>query len=99
MIKAFTILILQSDNLIDLVKDYTAIFFITEIDDCVFPLAQNGYLGPVLKRSVENAMSDGNTSLRDASEHPIRSIGFMTILSGTFEILIFMASNQMDGEW
>jgi len=46
VIFASTVLILQSENIIDLVKDYTAIFFISEINDFVFELASRGYLGP-----------------------------------------------------
>jgi len=46
VIFASTVLILQSENIIDLVKDYTAIFFISEINDFIFELASRGYLGP-----------------------------------------------------
>ena len=94
VVAASTILILQSENIIDLVKDYTAIFFISEIDDFVFQLAFQGYLGGVLKKDTNDAK---DTSVPDVKEHPIRTFGFMIIFSTMMALWIFMTNKQQSG--
>lgn len=89
-----TVLILQSENIIDLVKDYTAIFFISEIDDFVFQLAFQGYLGNVLKKDTNDAK---DTSVPDVKEHPIRTFGFMIIFSTMMALWIIVTNNQQNG--
>ena len=94
VIVAPTVLILQSDNIIDLVKDYTAIFFISEIDDFVFYLAFQGYLGDVLKKNTNDAK---DTCVPDLKEHPIRTFGFMTIFRTMMALWIFVTNKQQNG--
>ena len=95
VIVASTVLILQSDNIIDLVKDYTAIFFISEIDDFVFYLlAFQGYLGDVLKKNTNDAK---DTCVPDVMEHPIRTFGFMTIFRTMMALWIFVTNKQQNG--
>jgi len=89
-----TVLILQSENIIDLVKDYTAVFFISEIDDFVFQLASQGYLGGVLKKDTNDAK---DTSVPGVKEHPFRMFGFMAIFSTMMALWIFVTNNQQSG--
>ena len=91
---ASTVLILQSENIIDLVKDYTAVFFISEIDDVVFQLASQGYLGGLLKKDAEDAK---DTCVPDVKEHPFRTFGFLTMFSLMFTSWIFVTNNQRFG--
>ena len=94
VVVASTILILQSDDIIDLVKDYTAILFISEIDDFVFGLADNGYLGPDLEQGAEDVK---DKEVQNAPEHPIRSIGFITIFGLMMASWVYVMNNQVDG--
>jgi len=94
VVAASTVLILQSDNIIDLVKDYTAIFFISEIDDFVFKLAFQGYLGDALKKDTNDAK---DTCVPDVKEHPFRMFGFMTIFSTMMALWIFVSNKQQSG--
>ena len=91
---ASTVLILQSENIIDLVKDYTAVFFISEIDDVVYQLASQGYLGSLLKKDAEDAK---DTCIPDVKEHPFRTFGFLTMFSLMFTSWIFVTNNQRSG--
>lgn len=93
VILASTILILQSDNIIDLVKDYTAILFISEIDNFVFNLAQQGYLRSDFKKSTEEAKEK---EIYDVSEHTLRFIGFITILGMMLALWVYVMNNQLD---
>lgn len=94
VVAASTVLILQSDNIIDLVKDYTAIFFISEIDDFVFTLAFEGYLGAVLKETTDHAKE---TCVPDVKEHPFRTFGFMTIFGTMMALWVYVTNNQLNG--
>ncbi len=96
VVVASTILILQSDSIINLVKDYTAILFISEIDDFVYTLADYGYLGKGFKRASDKVKEK---DLNDALEHPIRSIGFMTIFGVMVGSWVYVLNNQIDGNF
>ena len=47
------VIILQSSNVIDLFKDFTALILISEIDNLVFSLASKSYFGEKLKDETE----------------------------------------------
>ncbi len=96
VIAASTGLIIQSDNIIDLVKDYTAIFFISEIDDFVFTLAAQGYIGDALKKSAKTAEA---TCVSDVNQHPFRLFGFVSIFSIMISCWIYVTTNQSNGEF
>ena len=49
------LLIVQSTNVVDLLKDYTALFVISSIDDIFYLVAANGYLGTQLASTTEEA--------------------------------------------
>ena len=49
------VIILQSDNNVDLLKDFTALFVISSIDDMVFFMADYGYLGQTLSIEASDA--------------------------------------------
>jgi len=51
------VIIVQSDNIIDLLKDFTSLMFISEINDIVFYVASIGYLGRELKRDTKRSQS------------------------------------------
>ncbi len=54
VICATFVVIVQSDNIIELLKEFTALMVLSEIDNIFFGLATNGYLGPtLLKKTIE----------------------------------------------
>ncbi len=94
VIAASTVLILQSDNIIDLVKDYTAIFFISEIDEFIFRLSLTGYLGGKFSRKADESRK---VTVPDVKEHPFRLFGFMAIFSIMLGCWMFVSKNQKNG--
>jgi len=51
------VIIVQSDNIIDLLKEFTSLMFISEINDIVFFVASMGYLGRGLKKDTKRSQS------------------------------------------
>ena len=49
------IVIVQSDNILDLLKDFTALLVISMIDDMFFFMADHGYLGESLSKKTNKA--------------------------------------------
>lgn len=46
------IVVIYTDNLLDLVKDFTALFIISEIDEKIFELVDDSYFGPRLQKEA-----------------------------------------------
>ncbi len=55
MLFVTTVLIVQSDNIINLLKEFTALMALSETDNVIFWLAVNGYLGGELQRNTIRA--------------------------------------------
>lgn len=49
------VIIAGSDNIIDLIKDFTALLVIADIDDVVFRMVDNGYFGENLRNEADKA--------------------------------------------
>ena len=49
------LVIVQSDNIVELLKDFTALLVISKIDDMCFFMADHGYLGQSLSRITKKA--------------------------------------------
>ncbi len=60
------ILIIQSRDLIDLLKDFTALFFVSEIDNIVFKATDQCYFGHTLKGKAEVVK---NVHIEDLPDH------------------------------
>ena len=59
------IIIVQSGNVVDLLKDFTALFAISSIDDVLFILAEDGHLGEDLQKKtgyVKRAKVEGSVA-------------------------------------
>jgi len=48
------LLIMRSDFVLDLLLNFSAIYFVTELDDMVFGLASEGFLGRTLKKETKS---------------------------------------------
>jgi len=51
------LVIVQSDDLVDLLKDFTALFVISSVDDVFFIMASHGFLGGELSRAADATSS------------------------------------------
>ena len=54
--------VVGSDDLVDLLKDITALMFVSEIDDGIFLLCQHGFFGPQLKASAKRILDISYTT-------------------------------------
>ncbi len=105
------VLIVQSDNIIDLLKDFAALMILSETDNIIFWLAVNGYLGKELQRNTIRAreieIKDEVVTLDDEDPRHISASstrGFLirSIILLSITILmtggwIAIAVNQMNG--
>jgi hypothetical protein len=96
VILSSTVLLIQSNNIIDLVKDYTAIFFVSEIDEVVFKLTHEGYLGMKLQ---EKAKEVKGVELKDIAQYVYRSVAFMIIFTAMLSLWIVVVTNQINGTY
>lgn len=49
------IVVIYTDNLLDLVKDFTALFIISDIDEKIFQLVDDSYFGPRLQNEAQSS--------------------------------------------
>ncbi len=68
------VIIVQSDNIIDLLKDFTALMVLSETDNIMFHLATQGYLGQTLLRQTANA-TDRSVDTSSKSSNSIVPLG------------------------
>jgi len=57
---ASIIIILQSDDIVELLKDFTALFVISSVDDIFFILSDHGYFGVDLSNKSDKTQSTRN---------------------------------------
>jgi len=53
ILSASFVLIMQSENTVDLLKDYSALFVISEVDNLLFNVADMGYVGSILSGKAD----------------------------------------------
>ncbi len=101
------VIIVQADNIIDLLKDFTALMVISEVDNVLFQLASHGYLGNKLTNIASKVGDTSITSSNFASEslhaRQKRSglfyvrLVFFLLLTGMFSGWGVIFSNQRRG--
>ena len=74
-------IILQSDNVIDLFKDFTALILISEIDNLAFSLANQNNFGYELKDKADK-INKVELVIDDKKKQKIRRIAFLAIFAG-----------------
>ena len=85
------IIILQSDNVLDLFKDFTALFLISDIDNRVFDLASQSYFGEKLKDE-----SDKISKVKVVDNHANKQkLGCIPV----HQIVFFVICASMVGGW
>ncbi len=102
------VIIVQASHIIDLLKDFTALMVISEVDNIMFQLAKHGYLGDELSAQVEK-VEDNNVASSmsyNSSSQSIRQrktglllvrLVFLTLLFGMIGWWADILSKQIDG--
>lgn len=92
------VVIVQSDNMIDLLKDFTALFFVSEIDNIVFDVTRRGYFGQKLAHEAEATM---NKAIPDKSKRSFiaRSVLVLVIGAGMMGCLVYVTVGQESGKY
>ncbi len=106
------VIIVQADNIIDLLKDFTALMVISEVDNILFQLASNGYLGDELSAATvrvrEAEIETASTSLTQSGLSRLRGklrnngilfvrLVFFLLLLGMFGGWTWIYINQSRG--
>mmetsp|Transcript_7796 Transcript_7796/g.11548 ORF Transcript_7796/g.11548 Transcript_7796/m.11548 type:complete len:1061 (+) Transcript_7796:217-3399(+) len=96
-------IIVQSDNIIDLLKDFTALMFISEIDNILFQLAAYGYLGDALRKETEKVIAvkitvHGMRTRLKVGTVFVRAI-FLSLLAGMFGSWTAIVIKQVNGDY
>lgn len=89
-----TLVIMRADNIIDLLKDYTALIVISDIDNAVFLLAKHGYLGNRLQEAADDSEE---VEVQDQKVKKWRFFGFAIIvilLFGLYSTVIYYQDNM-----
>jgi hypothetical protein len=95
------LLIVQSTNVVDLLKDYTALFVISSIDNIFYFVAKNGYLGHHLAMRATEAKGvlvfTNDTHSKDTFSFPQRLL-FFIILFGMLGGWVVTMVGQIQGK-
>jgi len=102
------VVIVQSDNIIDLLKDFTALMVLAETDNVLFGLAKYGYLGETLEnktthvseteiRPPKNDMDDKASSHRTIFR--VRSALLVCVFTPMLGGWLAIVMNQINGEF
>jgi hypothetical protein len=96
------VLILQSTDLIDLLKDFTALFIVASLDNFVYASILDGYFGHLFDKELERKeiikiKSDTRFTFCLCKKLPVQSFFFGLILSVMIAIWTYVAYNQQMG--
>ena len=102
------IVIIRSDELVKLLRDFTALYFLSEIDNIVFRVASQGYFGENLKartekvKNVKQMDETTNTTSCAAVERFIRYLKIFVLFAlavSMFSYLVDVMKRQLSGKF
>jgi hypothetical protein len=96
------VIIVQSDNIIDLLKDFTALMVLSETDNILFHLADLGYLGEELQKEAKRAKENDSSSVEEKSGwkyYFFRSKSLFILLLPMVIGWIIIVRNQITGTY
>ena len=106
------VVIVQSEILISLLKDFTALYFVSEIDNIVFRVASLGYFGQNLKmrtERVKNVKLEEEPDLEDITSivspvmerfrRNLKIAILCALVASMFGYLIYVADSQISGDF
>jgi len=94
------VIVIRSESIIDLFKDFAAIQVISLIDNAIFMLAKNGYIGEILAKEAKNATM---TEVEDKHKSvfggclPLHSLITTTVALFMLSIWLFIVIRQTNG--
>ncbi len=91
--------VLGSENPVDLLKDYTALLVISQIDNVMFYIAEYGYFGSNLAKAADEAKSFHIQQERMATRREliVKMIVMITLLCALFVPFGFIVERQQTG--
>ena len=107
------VLIMQSENIIDLIKDFTALVIISKFDNVVFQLAVAGFFGEELQldalkvkeiefteRRDETQLTPGNSiqKVKKCTGSALRPICLAVIVAIVFGGWVYFVTQQIQGK-
>jgi len=97
---AMWLLVMTSDRVVDIILNFTAINFISNIDDLAFELAGSGVFGPAVKEEVSNISE--HAKLPACVHRERKDVWYWRVMATTFLFLfgfmIFVFVNQDSSE-
>jgi hypothetical protein len=92
------VIVAQGENLIDLLKDSTALFFVSSIDNVIFFCANTGYFGQKVGRQAQATTEE---SIADGKKWSYKARIIVVIIIGSIMIiaLSYVAYGQVSGNY
>jgi len=100
ILTASFILIIQSENTVDLLKDYSALFVISEVDNLFFNVADMGYVGTILSEKADEVKAK---NFNEENKEQRNKAWLTSVLLFLFAIFffawLFISFGQADGKF
>jgi len=100
ILTASFILIIQSENSVNLLKDYSALFVISEVDNLFFNVADMGYVGTILSENAEEVKAKKfNEENKEKRNKAWLTLALLFLFAIFFSAWIFVFVGQTDGKY
>lgn len=91
------VVIVQSENIVSLLKDFTALTFVSEIDNLIFFVSKQGYFGSSLKKRSERVEK---LKILEGEDKPIEVVkACVFVIALRFLTSIMVLFSIMFGTW
>lgn len=94
------VVVIQSDDIVELLKDYSALFVLSQVDNIFFAFAYRHYLGQELADSaIDASRKKIPSSLRSSTKSRLRNIVFCVLFFSMVGAWIYIVSGQVTGKF
>ena len=97
------IVIIQSDDLIGLLRDFSALYFLSEIDNIMFTVAAQGYFGDNLQARTEKVTNvrimEDETAKNSCVVHRLSRTVLFVLAASMFFYLGYVVRGQLNGDF
>ena len=92
------VLILQNDKLVNLLKDYSALFVVSSVDDLFFVVADKGFFGTILSRKADEVKEIKlEEDVRKLKKHLVTFM--LLLMTGLWAAWIYILIGQENGKY